>query len=335
MLRAIVVALVVIAGCSPPTSDAPKAKGFFGGGFTPSNTGSTGTGGGITGATTPLQVSGSTVLITTTGAKEGYVTGYDGSAWGVLPPDVPYKSDVLLFDDFFNGGISNQIFMAGAAGTGAGCATNGSSIAAATHPGINSCATGSTATGRSSAQSGVSSIVFGGGVYTFEALVGVSALSSATDGYAIQIGFIDATTLSQVDGCYFEYDERNAAAHNASNLQKWIVVCASNSVRTAFLLDGSSTCEGGFGTSVNQAVAALTLPDTNWYKLKIVINAAASQASFYVNGTESCRIATNIPAAAARSTAVGWLQLKSVGTAAVLFNLDWLRLKVALTSSRT
>lgn len=324
-------ALVACGDNSPP----PAPRGFIGiNPWLPGSGASGGAGGGVTTATTPLEVSGSNVLITLTGAKEGYRIGYDGSAWGVAAPGTAYKTDVLIEDEFLNGGISNAYYTVGSAGTGAACATNGASIAATTHPGINACSTGTTSTGRASALSGTSGVLFGGGAWTFEMIVGFSALSSGTEGYAFQTGFLDATTVSQVDGCYFEYDERNAAAHNASNVQKWIAVCSSNSVRTAFILDGSSTCEGGFGTSVNQAVGALTLPDTNWAKLKVVVNAAATQADFYVNDVASCRITTNIPTGVARTSAIGWLMLKSVGSTAVFADIDWLRVKVALTSAR-
>lgn len=334
-MRSAIAMLVAFAVVACGDNSPPAAHGFLGiNPALPGSGASGGTGGGVSIATTPLEISGSTVRITTTGAKEGYGAAFDGSAWGVSAPVTAYKTDVLIEDEFLNGGISNAYYTAGTAGAGAGCATNGASIAATTHPGINACSTGTTSTGRASALSGTSSVLFGGGVWTFETIVGFSALSSGTEGYAFQTGFMDATSVSQVDGCYFEYDERNAAAHNASNVQKWIAVCSSNSVRTAFILDGSSTCEGGFGTSVNQAVSALTLPNTNWAKLKVVVNAAATQADFYVNDVASCRITTNIPTGVARTTAIGWLMLKSVGATATFVDIDWLRVKVALTSAR-
>ena len=290
------------------------------------------TGGGTSGAVT-LNVSlpgGST----TTGRSATSLSS-DGTLT-FSQPTVDYVDGFTNYDEFMNAGAANQMWTGGSAGTGAGCGTTGSAVGATNHPGIAACSTGSTSTGRATEVSGTSGVLFGGGTWTYELLVGYSALSSGTDGYGSQLGFLSTgSSMTQTNGCYFEYDERNVAGHNSGNAQKWVVVCAKASSRTAILLDGSTTCEGGFGTSVNSAVAALTLPDTNWYKLGITVNAAATQVDFSINDTPVCRITTNIPNTTSNLTGYGAFILKSVGSTAVLMDMDWARVRFSETTPRS
>jgi hypothetical protein len=250
------------------------------------------------------------------------------------------STDVVWFDDFINSGVNTPIWTFVAAGTNAGCQTSGSSnVGAATRPGIANCTQGTTTTGRFSELAGSNaslSVLFGGGIWKFETSLMFSATSNSTDGYAFQFGFIDQNaTVSQVDGCYFEYDERNAAGHNASNVQKLIAVCAKNSTRLAYILDGSTVCDGGF-TSVNQTVAAGSLPNTGWHKYKVQTNAAATQVDFYVDDVKSCQITTSadLPNGATNFTGWGYFSLKSVGTTAAPIYIDWNKVSVHLTSAR-
>lgn len=256
-------------------------------------------------------------------------------------PTVDYVDGFTAYDEFLNPGASNGTWVANAAGTGAGC-TSAAGVSAANHPGIADCQTGSTAAGTAGATAGgaagnttTNQVVFGGGQWVYEAYAGFPTLSNATDGYAAQFGYMDVNnTVGQVDGCYYEYDERNVAGHNPTNAQDWIVVCASNSVRTAILLDGVTACEGGFGTSVLSPVSALTLPDTNWNKLNVTVNATGTQADFSINGTPVCRIATNIPTTAARNTSYGFNIRKNVGTTALHLYMDWARIRFSETTPR-
>lgn len=270
----------------------------------------------------------------TTQAANGKVS------WG--QPTVDYKDGVTYFDDFFTPGVNNAMWSSANSGTGSGCSAS-TSIVDGGWPGIGDCSTGTASTGVAMLVSGggagntsESQVVFGSGVWTFEAKVGFPTLSNSTDGYSWEGGFLDtANVVGQVDGCYFVYDERNATGFNAGNASNWIVACAANSVRKSVLLDGVTTCENSFGTSVASTVAAETLPSTNVYKLKIVINAGGTVAQFFINDVEVCDLTTDVPNGTARVTAYGIAQRKSVGTTARDFIIDWARVRLSLTTPRT
>lgn len=207
--------------------------------------------------------------------------------------------------------------------------------AAAGRPGIWQLATSTVATNRASLLTNGNVADFGSGSWVFEWTGCVDTLSSGTDGFSVGVGFLDTAAIDQVDGCYFLYDERNAAAGgvNASNLQKLECWCSSNSVRTAFLMDGSTVSNESF-TTVNAPVAACTLPNTNMLTLKVLMT-GTTRAEFFVNGVKSCDINTNIPSGATRATGAGAQIIKSVGTTNRTVEMDRARLAVDLTSARS
>ncbi|MEK7153211.1 MAG: hypothetical protein AAB834_04640, partial [Patescibacteria group bacterium] len=111
-----------------------------------------------------------------------------------------------------------------------------------------------------------SNIVVGGGE-TIEAAVKIPTLSTGAQRYQLRVGLCDSATTDCPDGIYFEYDD--AASTN------WRFGTSSNNTRT----ENTNTAAGcGAGGS---AVAVAT----GWTALKIVVNSAATQVDFYVNGT--------------------------------------------------
>ncbi len=107
----------------------------------------------------------------------------------------------------------------------------------------------------------------------------------------------------------------------------------ANSARTTYLMDGSTTSDESF-TTVNQPVAALTLPNTNIYTLKIVMT-LATRAEFYINGTKSCDINTHVPSGSSRLSGIQVMELKSNGATTSLLDIDRTRIAVDLTSARS
>lgn len=180
-------------------------------------------------------------------------------------------------------------------------------------PGIVQLSTGTTATGRSAVRTtALSGVKFGGGKWIFETRVRINTLSTAAERYALRAGFIDSTTGDSTDGAYFEYDESVSA--------NWRLKTSNNGTRT--------TVDSGI------AVAAAA-----WITLRVCINAAGTQADYYLNGTlvtdgTPAPITTNIPTAAGRATGIGVMVLKSIGLTTRTFDVDYLFTDAFLTTQR-
>ena len=206
-----------------------------------------------------------------------------------------------------------------------------------TRPGILEMSTGgSSATGRAALAMTPTSVDFGAGNWSIEGTLGFPTLSVTAQQYAFIFGFGDTEGgTGQTDGCYFEYDHGNVATSgpNSGNADKWECWCASNAVRTTYLMDGTTVSDESF-TTVNAPVAALTLPNTNIQTLKVVMT-GSTRAEFYVNGVKSCDINTHVPSGSSRLTGALMMLLKSNGTTASTANVDRTKIAVDLTSARS
>lgn len=181
--------------------------------------------------------------------------------------------------------------------------------------GIVQSSTGTTATGRAAVTNYPASMYFSDGATVWEGRVRVPTLSDATNRYQLVVGFIDTeTAASQVDGAFFAYDEGGVGNGLAASAN-WKAVTASNSVRS--------------NSDTTIAVAAAT-----WYRLRIEVNAAGTEAKFYIDGTLRATITTNIPNAASRQFGFGWLLIKSVGTTARTFDVDYIAFHKEFTTPR-
>lgn len=148
---------------------------------------------------------------------------------------------------------------------------------------------------------------FGAGVFTFETEIYIGILSTAIEEYQLCFGFGDTNNADQVDGVYFRYDR-------TANVN-WLLCAANNSTRTA--------------TASSVAVAA-----ASWVRLKIVVNATGTSASFYINGAYAGAVTTNIPTAGGRELGAIHASVKSAGATGRYFAVDWTWLHVDLTASR-
>lgn len=227
-------------------------------------------------------------------------------------------------------------------GTGAVIAGTGANAGA--RPGVLEFRSGTTTTGLVLLQSRQDAFDFGSYTTITEELTGgVPVLSTAVEEFSVIVGFGDANTIDQVDGCYFLYDRGNIAAApttgagNTTNLNDWSCVCASNSVRTEYVMDGAVVSDESF-TTVSTPIAVVTWPSTNVFSLKLVMT-AATRAEFYVDSgsgyTKRCDINTHIPSGAARFTGFEVQMLKSAGTTLRSFDIDRTRLALDWTTARS
>jgi hypothetical protein len=223
----------------------------------------------------------------------------------------------------------------------------GNTVGTTTRPGILEHQVTSSATpSRTALLFSTVGIDFGSGSWTWEWVGGWPTLSDTgapTDAYTTVIGFTDTantTSYDVTDGCYFLYDTQNVAAGgaNSGKVQKLECACASNAVRTMYLMDGSTVSDESF-TTVDATVAALTLPSTNIYHLKVVMT-GTTRAEFFVDSggglTKRCDINTHIPSGSTRLTGAGVALQKTTGTTnSRTVNSDWARVAVDLTSARS
>lgn len=148
---------------------------------------------------------------------------------------------------------------------------------------------------------------FGSGTFTYETEMTMTQLSDAVDEFELYFGFGDTLTGDQVDGAYFRYDRTTSI--------NWLACTASNSVRTE--------------TDTGIVVVA-----GSYAKLKVVVDATAANAYFFVNGVLVATNAANIPTGAGRETGGIHLIRKTVGVNARPAYIDWTWVHIDLTASR-
>jgi hypothetical protein len=217
------------------------------------------------------------------------------------------------FEDFIGSAyspsnVSRGIWTPSAAGT---AAVASEKIGTALRPGILELTTGTTTTGSAAIITGYNSlqhILFGEGVYTIEADLYITNLSTVTEAYTLRFGFGDSNSGDEVDGAYFEYT-------NVGSTPNWYKCAASNSTRT----------------KTDTAIAAVA---GAWTRLKVVVNAAGTSVEYFINGVSVGVLTTNIPTGVNRETSEVYSVVKSAGTTPRLFNIDWAWLHIDLTTSR-
>lgn len=138
----------------------------------------------------------------------------------------------------------------------------------------------------------------------------IDALSDGTDTYHIRLGFMDAFTTGAaiVDGAYFRYT-------HGTNSGKWQAVTISNSTETA-------------------EDTGITAEVTVFHVFKIVVNEAATQVDFYIDGTKTNDITTNIINSSSRLTGKALTIEKTAGSTARHLYTDYLAFAVSRTTAR-
>lgn len=186
---------------------------------------------------------------------------------------------VVVYDDFLGfststssgAGNTNLHFSTSGSGTGSG------QTGTAQNPGI--CRLSVTSNSQYISlygnQTGAANgdFVLGNGEISFTSIINIPTLPNGTQRFVTYTGLgnnLDAALSGINDGCWFSYVDN-------VNSGNWLINCKGNSGTTS--LDSGIAGATGFNT------------------FKVVVNAAASSVSFYINGTETSNspIATNIP----------------------------------------
>ena len=179
-----------------------------------------------------------------------------------------------------------------------------------THPGIATLGTGTTNTGQvrlGFGSTGSSAILLGFGEWKFECVIMIPTLSDGTERFAIANGFIDG--VIPADGVSFRYTDNE-------NSGKWQAATRSNN-----------------GT-INTIDTGITVNANQWYRQTIIINAAGTLATFYIDGTQVASTGTSIPTGAGRQTGIATSIGKLLGSTARTLNVDVMDVVCKFTTAR-
>ncbi len=220
------------------------------------------------------------------------------TATGMVPD--PFGT-VYLVDDFI---FSSVAITAQTGDTNWESSGTTSHAGEAQHPGFirigSSGASGSLLKPQTAGSNGA--FVLGAGILTAEFLVRITATSTHT--YCVGLG-VSTAPNEPTDGVYFLY----ASGTNSGN---WVGKTANASSRSS-------------ANSTNAVVS------NQWDRLKIIVNAAATSVSFYVNGVQIANspLATNIPTAN-----IYPLLSKTAGAGGESIDIDLFVISYVLTTPR-
>lgn len=189
----------------------------------------------------------------------------------------------------------------------AGSGTSANIPGEAGHPGIWRLSTTSVATNAATVRTLLDCLVVGGGPITFESVArGVDAAPDGTDTYVARIGGGDVVNAEWTDGIGFRV---TSASPN------WFAVARGASTETAT------------DTTIAYSAGA-------WVRFGWVLNAAGTSVDYLINGSVVATIATaNVPTGAEAFGPLASI-VKSVGTAARRFDVDYLYIRQDFTTPR-
>lgn len=200
---------------------------------------------------------------------------------------------VLLYDENLlnSSGIFN--WTTSVSGSGAAWTTTTSP---AGRPGVQEFQTGTTTNAITGKRVSSTSMLFGNGRTIYKTAVRIPTLSDGTETFNVFLGWNDngGAVGDAVDGAYFLYSSSGTYYTTGGSVGKWVGRTANNSARS-------------------ETAASASVVAGQWYTLMIDVNAAGSQADFYVDGTLLGSLNTNIPTAAGRETGLAIKVEKSLG----------------------
>lgn len=214
---------------------------------------------------------------------------------------------IYLWDDWLADLAAGQTGWSAVTGGGAVTVRTGDND----HPGVVSLETSTSASAAPAMRKLANSVgLFNLGNGLIQVRAGIllrTALSDGTQTYTVRFGLSDSVTALPANGVFFEYS-------HSLNSGKW---------------RGTAT-KASASVSVNDGGSAVAL--TTWYDLRIVVDATANQAEFFVNGTSIGTISSADLPTAKLGCFVG--VIKSAGTTDRRVELDYYEFYKDLTNAR-
>jgi hypothetical protein len=227
-----------------------------------------------------------------------------------------YSTDIKYYeqDDFIY--ATNTLFGWSVVTTGTGTTVNTNTAAGMDNTehviGVTAIAPGTVSPATTAMIKGdANQFIFGNGhsfINKWRSLLSIA--SDGTNAYTVWVGFQDQlnTSGTPTDGVFFRYT-------HSVNGGRWEAVCRAASTETA----------------VDTGVAAITT--TVFQTLEIRVNAAGTSATFYIDGTLTNTVTTNIPTGG-NFCGLGAKIERSAGTSNRTLYFDWYELLITRTTAR-
>jgi hypothetical protein len=255
-------------------------------------------------------------------ATSGQVLRYDGTNWINATVGVPTdlyqfntKQGFYLFEDFLGSGLN----AAASVGWNGESAAAGSSIVTVnSYPnrtnqqGVLRLATGTASTGLAQGRLGDNngtSHFLGNGVYTMQYFVNIETLSDITNRFYSIFGATTNANFANTNGIFFIYDEGIGTYGSAS--PNWKCITRNS--------------------TITSTITGIPVVASQWYVLKIVVNANASSVEFFINGVSVATHTTNIVSLITPRIA----NVKTIGTTNRNAYVDYAIIQQIYTTPRT
>lgn len=176
-------------------------------------------------------------------------------------------------------------------------------------PGILVCSTSTSATARAGLITNTSTAIrLGANESLVEMRVRIPTVSDGTNTFTVRGGFMSDMGGDAPNGVFWRYT-------HSVNSGNWQGVARNNNSETA----------------TNFSTAPVT---SGWQRLTIIVNAAGTSAEFFINGTSVGTVASNIPTASGRETAIGFSIIKTAGTTARTLLMDYICCAINFATQR-
>ncbi|MFO0089982.1 MAG: hypothetical protein ACK518_04200 [bacterium] len=224
------------------------------------------------------------------------------------------KEGFYLFEDFLGNGIPTTSVMWSGESTGAGS----SIVTVNNYPnrtnqqGVLRFATGTTATGLAQKRLGdnnSTSHFLGNGVYILQFFVNVETLSDATNRFYSIFGSTTNASFGNTNGIFFIYDE-GVGTYGAAS-PNWKCITRNS--------------------TITSTITSVPVVASQWYVLKIVVNANGTSVEFFINDVLVATHTTNIVASITPRVA----HVKTVGTTSRNAYVDYSLVQQIYTTPRT
>lgn len=216
-----------------------------------------------------------------------------------------------LFEDWISATAAGSTgWTSTSSGAGAGAAVN-NATADNLHDGIVQQTTGTTAAGRNALSLGTNGIVspVSPGVLSIESSVRWPTLSTVVEEYVSRLGMGDVVVAgANTNGFWFEYSR----------------LASGNVFR----------CLTAAGGVVTTTVTATAIAAGTWYRLHAVLDPAAGNVKFYVDGVLVATHVANVPAGTAQRYAPNVKIQKSAGVTARTQLVDYYGYRLVLSGVR-
>jgi hypothetical protein len=227
------------------------------------------------------------------------------------------KQGFYLFEDFLGnpaGSTFNSYgICTGASGAGALCITSTTYPNRTNQQGVVQMATGTTLTGVANIRVGDNngtSHYLGNGVYTMQYFVNVETLSTLTERFYVIFGSTTSSNYASTSGIFFIYDE-GVGTYGAAS-PNWKCITKN-------------------GILITSTITSVAVTASQWYVLKIIVNATATSVGFYIDNVLVATHTTNIVTLITPRIAMQ----KTIGTTSRSAFVDYFLLKQIYTTPRT